>query len=359
MNNTAAMNNTASIAWLGLDAHSQNCVMGQLDDQGRELQWWKFPTRPQQLIEHLQAIPATDKRLMLEESNLARWLGQLLKPHVQQLVVCDARRNRLISHDHHKHDRRDAFALARLLRLNEFKPVWQPADPQRVLFKRIAKSYENAVQRQTRLKLQLKSLFQHWGLFATGSTVFSRAGRAVWLKQLPYEVLRSQTLLLYELLDQALAGQSQVRRLMCQTGRQFPEVKRLRSVPGIGLVGAHLFVAYIQDPKRFTTFSQLTRYCRLGIRDRSSDDKPLGFEQLDRQGVGTLKAISYRAYLQAAKRRTGPVWDFYQLSLRHTGSSTHARLNTQRKILLTLWRLWLTGTEFDPLKFSRSQPIDV
>ena len=353
------MNDTASIAWLGLDAHSKNCVLGQLDDHGAEIKWWRFPTQPQQLIEHVQAIPATDKRLMLEESNLARWLGQLLKPHVQQLVVCDARRNHLISHDHHKHDRRDAFALARLLRLNEFKPVWQPVEPQRVLFKRSAKAYENAVQRQTRLKLQLKALFQHWGLFPTGTTVYAKPGRKVWLQQLPYDTLRAQALLLYELLDQALAGQSQCRRLLCQTGRQFPEVQRLRTVPGIGLVGAHLFVAYIQDPKRFTKFSQLTRYCRLGIRDRSSDDKPLGYQQLDRQGVGTLKAISYRAYLQAAKRRSGPVWDFYQLSLRHTGSTTHARLNTQRKILLTLWSLWLTGKAFDPLKFSRSQPIDV
>lgn len=359
MNHTAATNNTASIAWLGLDAHSKNCVLGQLDDQGRELNWWRFPTEPRKLIAQIQAIPATDKRLMLEESNLARWLGQLLKPHVQQLVVCDARRNRLISHDHHKHDRRDAFALARLLRLNEFKSVWQPVEPQRVLFKRVAQSYENAVARQTRLKLQLKALFQHWGLFPAGSTVFSKSGRAAWLKQLPYDALRSQVLILYELLDQALASQSQCRRLMCQTGRQFPEVKRLRTVPGIGLVGAHLFAAYIQDPTRFRKFSQLTRYCRLGIRDRSSDDKPLGYQQLDRQGVGTLKAISYRAYLQAAKRRAGPVWDFYELSLRHTGSTTHARLNTQRKILLTLWTLWLTGREFDPLKFSRSQPNDV
>ena len=114
-----------------------------------------------------------------------------------------------------------------------------------------------------------------------------------------------------------------------------------------------------EDPTRFGKFSRLSRYCRLGIRDRTSDDKPLGFEQLDRQGIGTLKAISYRAYLQAAKRRSGPVWDFYQLSRRHTGSTTHARLNTQRKILLTLWSLWLSGTEFDPLKFSRAQPIDV
>ena len=359
MNNTAATNNTASIAWLGLDAHSKNCVLGQLDDQGRELQWWRFPTQPQNLIAHIQAIPAADKRLMLEESNLARWLGELLRPHVQQLVVCDARRNRLISHDPHKHDQRDAFAQARLLRLNEYKPVWQPTDPQRVLFKRSAKAYELAVQRQTRLKLQLKACFQHWGLFPTGSTVFSKTGRAGWVKQLPYDALRSQTLLLYELLDQALASQTQFRRLLAQTGRPFPEVARLRTVPGIGLVGAHLFVAYLQDPKRFTKFSQLTRYCRLGIRDRSSDDKPLGYQQLDRQGSGTLKAISYRAFLQAAKRRAGPVWDFYQLSLRHTGSTTHARLNTQRKILLALWTLWLTGREFDPVKFSRSQPIDV
>ena len=260
---------------------------------------------------------------------------------------------------HHKHDKRDAFALARLLRLNEFKPVWQPTEDQRVLFKRIAKSYENAVQRQTRLKLQLKSLFQHWDLFPAGATIYSKPGRVTWLRQLPFDTLRSQALLLYELLDQALAGQSQFRRLMCQTGRQFPEIQRLSTTPGVGLVGSHLFVAYVQDPARFPKFSRLSRYCRLGIRDRSSDDKPLGYQQLDRQGIGTLKAIGYRAYLQAAKRRAGPVWDFYQLSLRRTGSTTHARLNTQRKILLTLWTLWLTGREFDPNQFSRAQPIDV
>jgi transposase len=352
------MNDTNSIAWLGLDAHSKNCVLGQLDDHGVEVQSWGFPTQPEQLVQHIKAIPATAKHLMLEESNLARWIGQLLKPHVQQLVVCDARRNRLISQDAHKHDRRDAFALARLLRLNEFKPVWQPTDDQRVLFKRTAKAYENAVLRQTRLKLQIKSLFQHWGLFPTGTTAYSPAGRVAWLKQLPYDTLRAQALLLYELLDQALAGQTQFRRLMGQTGQPFPEIQRLRTTPGVGLVGAHLFVAYVQDPKRFGKFSRLSRYARLGIRDRTSDNKPLGYEQLDRQGVGTLKAIAYRAFLQAAKRRSGPVWDFYQASLRHTGSTTHARLNTQRKILLTLWTLWLTGREFDPKEFFRPQPID-
>ena len=35
----------------------------------------------------------------------------------------------------------------------------------------------------------------------------------------------------------------------------------------------------------------------------TGDDKPLGYEQLDRYGHGVLKAISYRAWLQAMKRR--------------------------------------------------------
>jgi hypothetical protein len=34
------MNDSTSIAWLGLDAHSKNCVLGHLDDHGTELKWW-------------------------------------------------------------------------------------------------------------------------------------------------------------------------------------------------------------------------------------------------------------------------------------------------------------------------------
>jgi hypothetical protein len=220
-------------------------------------------------------------------------------------------------------------------------------------------AYDYAVLRQTSLKLQLKSLLLHWGVFPAGTTVYTKPGRTTWLKQLPYDTLRSQAPLLYELLDQALVGQSQTRRLLCQTGQSFPESLRLRTELGIGLVGAHLFAAAVQDPTRFPKFSRLTRYSRLGIRDRTSDNKPLGFEQLDRQGLGTLKAVSKRPYLQAAKCRAGPVWDFYQASLRHTGSTTHSRLNTRRKILLILWTFWITGKEFDSPKFFRSQPIDV
>ena len=339
------------IAWLGLDAHAQNCVLAQLDDDGTQRQFWRLPTQAEKLVAQVRAVPARDKRLALEESNLARWLRQLLRPHVQQLVVCDARHNKLISSHQNKKDQRDAFSLARLHRLNELKPVWQLPTDERALFKSAAQSYEEAVWRQTRLKQQIKSTFQHWGLFPTGTRLYSEAGRGAWLKQLPHADLRVQVELLYHSMEQAVTTQRDTRKLMVRWGKSFPEVKLLSTAPGLGVVGAHVFAAYVADPHRFAAPAGLIRYCKLGIRDRSSDDKPLGYEQLDRTGHGVLKAITYRAWLQAMKRQRGAVHQFFLWSKTNTGSATHARLNTQRKLLRAWWTLWRRGEEWDEAKF--------
>jgi len=358
MQNTARDHSTvdsaphgSSIAWLGLDAHAQNCVLAHLDNDGTQRKFWRIPTQPEKLVAHVQAIAAPDKRLALEECNLARWLWQLLRPHVTQLVVCDARHNKLISSHPNKNDPRDAFGLARLLRLNELKPVWQVPSDQRALFKSAAQSYEEAVLRQTQFKQQIKALFQHWGLFPTGTRLYSEQGRSAWLKKLPHPELRAQAQLLYASMEQAVQTQRDARKLMVRLGKSFPEIKRLSTSPGLGVVGAHLFVAYIADPGRFKSDSALIRYSRLGIRDQSSDNKPLGFEQLDRQGHGVLKAITYRAWLQAMKRRDTSVYRFFAWSKQNTGSAVHARLNTQRKLLRAWWTLWLEGKEWDEQAF--------
>jgi len=172
-------------------------VLAQLDDDGTQRQFWRVPTQAEKLVAQVRALAAPDKRLALEESNLARWLWQLLRPHVAQLVVCDARHNKLISSHHNKKDPRNAFGLARLFRLNELKPVWQLPTDERAFFKSAAQSYEEAVLRQTQLKQQIKSTFQHWGFFPTGTRLYSPEGRGAWLKKLPHADLRAQVELLY------------------------------------------------------------------------------------------------------------------------------------------------------------------
>ena len=348
----------AAVAWLGLDAHAHFSVLAWMDDTGQRRGHWRFPTSEAQLIKHLQLIPATTKHLALEECGLGRWLAQVAAPHVTDATVCDPRENHRISRHHHKCDEEDAYGLAHLHRLGALKKVWQPASDERAVFKCAVQAYLDAVQRQTALKLQLKAHYRQWGVIPTGSVVYGRDGRRKYLLQIPQAGVRAQLQLLYEMLDSALDVQRKSRRLMSQLGTKFPEIARLHTVPGVGRIGAHLFVAYIQEPARFTTPQQLYRYCRLGIRDRSSDGKPLGFQQLDRCGHGVLKAVSYRAWLAAMKQKRGAVHQFYAASLDRTGDEVHARLNTQRKLLHTLWVLWVTQQEFDEQKFlgAEAQP---
>jgi hypothetical protein len=42
---------------------------------------------------------------------------------------------------------------------------------------------------------------------------------------------------------------------------------------------------------------------------------------------------------------------FYRASLERTHHVRHARLNTQRKILETLWQMWRHRAPFDPERF--------
>ena len=54
-------------------------------------------------------------------------------------------------------------------------------------------------------------------------------------------------------------------------------------------VAAHVFSAIIEEPSRFTSKFKLWKYSQLGITDRTSDNKPLGYQRLDRRGNHELK----------------------------------------------------------------------
>jgi hypothetical protein len=122
-------------------------------------------------------------------------------------------------------------------------------------------------------------------------------------------------------------------------------------MPGVGPVGAHLFDGFIQTPHRFKTKQKLWRYCQLGIRSKTSDDKPLGYEDLDPNGRSELKAMSYRAWLAAHRHSGNEVETFFEQSLQRTGDRTHARLNTRRKILATLLSLLKNQSAYRPERF--------
>ena len=178
-----------------------------------------------------------------------------------------------------------------------------------------------------------------------GEEVYTVKGRQKYLKQVKHKVIRSEFERLYTVMDKTQEMKKSALRSMKSLGRAYPEIKEFKKIPGIGDVGAHIFDAFIQTPHRFKDKSKLWRYCRLGIKDRTSDGKPLGYRRLDKSGVSELKALSYRAWMSAMKGNN-EVKRFYQQSLKRTHDRVHARLNTQRKILAVMYGLWKKGEPY-------------
>ena len=151
----------------------------------------------------------------------------------------------------------------------------------------------------------------------------------------------------YELMDRALETQKAARKLMATEAKRYPEIARFQKVPGVGLIGACRFSGYVQTPHRFSSKRKLWRYFRLGISMRSSDDKPVGRQSIDWNGVGVLKDMSRKSFEASIRTRTDNMFKRgYRKSVDRTGNKVHARLSTQRKIVSVLRAMWIGGTDY-------------
>jgi transposase len=338
--------------YLGLDAHTRVCVLAAMDPFGHVTSTKTFSTSEAALIRHVIELPARAKYLVLEESSLAGWIASALRPYVTKLIVCDPRHNLLISRGN-KDDRRDAADLCRLLRLGELVEVFHSDHEHRTDFKIAVQQYLRFTRDRASLKSQIKSKYHQAGVVHVGGTqVFTKRHRASHLRELPTNARRAIMENLYEQLDALNALWKSARSSMVELGKRYPEIAEFQRVPGIGVVGSHVFDAFIQTPHRFANKRKLWKYCRLGIRQRSSAGKPLAFRRLDRSGAGALKALSHQCWMSATKTKNpNEVSLFFEASLHCTGDPVHARLNTQRKVLAVIWTIWKKGLAYDPKLF--------
>ena len=92
--------------------------------------------------------------------------------------------------------------------------------------------------------------------------------------------IRNQLERLYCMLETALDMQTKSLAEARRLARRYPEIKQFINIPGVGIIGALVFDAYIQNPDRFASKSRLWRYAKLAVTDRSSDGKQLGLEYI-------------------------------------------------------------------------------
>ena len=124
--------------YIGLDVHQATISVAVLDSKGKLIMESILETKAATILEFLAGLRGT-LSVTFEEGTWAAWLYDVLKPHVDKLVVCNPRKNALLK-DGNKSDRIDAHKLADRLRLDDLKPVYHGETGVRTL-RELARSY--------------------------------------------------------------------------------------------------------------------------------------------------------------------------------------------------------------------------
>lgn len=342
---------TQKQAYIGIDLHSKNFCIGYMNNTGKYINQQTLPTTAKQLAGAVARIPAGHKSLTIEQGNMAFWAANELAPLVDKLIICDPRENALISRNTCKNDSLDTYRLCKLLRLGELKSVWCPGQlGQRRLFFHQIKEYQRLRKMLTNNKRQLLSTLRHWGY----NRKVSKGDYRDWSEVvggIAPEGLRQEIRAKFELIAMLARQKKLQQERYEQHGADYWEIAEFQKMPGIGAIGAHTFSGYIQNPHRFSSRGELISFCKLGVRSYRSDGRKLRSERLSKAGYGCLKEVSHRAWKVAKGGENEVNWFFQDSLKRCEGNKDHARLNTQRKILKTLWSLWKNKQTYRPEKF--------
>lgn len=347
--------------YIGMDVHQATISVAVMDAQGKLIMECLLETKAATIVEFIQGLQGT-LSLTFEEGTSAAWLHDLLKPHVDRLVVCDPRKAALLK-DGNKSDRIDARKLAELLRTNQLKPVYHGEHGVRTL-KELGRSYLTLTKDVTRVMNRIKALYRSWAIPCSGTTVYAPRHRAEWLAKIGEPGVRVRAERLYQQLDVLQPVRQAARQDLLRESHKHPAVKLLRQIPSIGPIRAALLVALLQTPHRFRTKRQLWAYSGFAVETHDSGEYRCvrGKLQRNRERI-TVRGLSdnynkdlknlFKGAAIAASTRPGPLHDFYAARIAQGMRPTMARLTLARKIVTITLTIWKKGVGFDPQQLHR------
>jgi Transposase len=144
--------------FIGLGVHQATIVVAVMDSTGKVVMESILETKAATILQFFAGLRGT-LSVTFEEGTWSAWLYDLLNSHVDQLAVCNPRKNALLN-DGNKSDRIDVRKLADLLRGNP------------------------TVKDLSRVMNRLKAVYRSWAIPCAGGDVYYARHRAQWLAKI-------------------------------------------------------------------------------------------------------------------------------------------------------------------------------
>jgi transposase len=336
--------------YIGADVHTNNTELA-VEYRRKIVQRYSVPTSIPAISAVLNSIQGK-KILAMEEGPMAGWLYRNLHKKVDQFVVSEPRRNKLISSEGDRDDKIDAGKLAVLLRGKFLKAVHHTSDDHRAHLKHWINLYHDRIRDGVRDINKIRACCRMHGVRIPRKVVRNPVRRHQWLSELDNPVLKAQLHMLWIGYDATREQVELAKKQFSSYARHYPIIKAWCDLPGVGMIRATTIFAYLDTPWRFKKRTKLHRYCGVGLVRMTS-----GTDKKGRPKPARLKlpwAVNRRiknavmgAAISAIEKGDNAFKDYYERMLSHGITPVNARHSVARKLVSTMSAMWKTGRPYD------------
>lgn len=347
-----------NVACAGMDVHYKFSNVTFRDPSGKVVCRQRLDHRHrEELQERLNRWPKGIP-VVMEASFGWGWLSDLLEEAGQevQLSNCYKVEQMRKARGWVKTNKKDADLISLLpFEQSDWWKVWRA--PAEVRNRREQMRFRgDLVGLQTMVKNRIHAIFHRHGIFHEFSDLFGGQGR----KFLAELCLHNPTDLSYQALL-ALRGQvkllDHLRRQLADVARilhkqlvKTPLIMRLKTVPGIGLILAHVLAAEIGRIERFRNQKALASYSLLAPRsDDTGEDDPRHSPRGRHLGLRGNRTLKW-AFIEAAHGavRSGGKWRAIFDRVTNGGKKDRNRgyIKVARELVKVMYVVWAKGVDY-------------
>ncbi|MEM9858632.1 MAG: IS110 family transposase [Bacteroidota bacterium] len=265
--------------YIGIDVHKKSWSVSIMSDH-LELKSFSQPPEPKVLSNYLHKhFPGARYQSAYESGFSGFWAHRaLVSLGVENIVVNPSDIPSTDKEKKRKRDTVDCRKIARSLRSKELRGIHVP-DEVIDQDKALVRSRGKLVADIKRCKNRIKSLFHYWGIQIPeemDSPYWSKTFRK-WIRELDFNNASASLCVIAQLegLEQIEAQKKRVEKeLIHLSATRYQKLcDWLRSIPGIGLLGAMTLITEIKDIHRFSKLDRLHSFVGLVPNVSSSSER--------------------------------------------------------------------------------------
>jgi hypothetical protein len=204
--------------YIGADVHSNSTELA-IEHNGKIVRRHSVPTAIPAIKEVLTSVGGKI-HLTFEEGPMAGWLYRNLKDTVEEIIVCDPRRNSYIASDGDADDTIDSGKLAALLRGGFLRAVHHSDDEGRAEFKQWVSLYHDRVRDAVRMINKIRARCRMYGIAIPRNVIHDKLQRPQWLAEIQNKTLAAQLEVLWIGYDATALQVQRTKRQLCTLSKR-------------------------------------------------------------------------------------------------------------------------------------------